>query len=425
MPIPIDTSPPSMHDAQSPIAFLRSPYAIRQRAESVLTAGLRGELSHFDVDLERLAPVIDRVARATRRRYPDLRIPWPSRLDRLRLGGHNRLGPLRARHGDEPEERARVLFEITILSILLGAGAGPRWRYRERTTGIEIGRTEGLALASFHAYLDGLFSADPALPLRADAEALDALDPLRFARALDVRADNPMDGLAGRTELLSQLGSAMRAASHFFGEEPRLGRLFDAMRARATRRSDGRPVIPARRMLSMILEAFSPIWPSRHAVMGVSVGDVWPHPAAGGTGPSAGLAPFHTFSQWMVFSLISVLDEAGVAVEGVEELPGMTEYRTCGLFVDEGLLVPRHPGVTGTLHDVGSEVIVEWRALSLALLARVGQGLRAALSLGEGVELPPACLIEGGTWAAGREVARERRADGSPPIQARTDGTVF
>jgi hypothetical protein len=178
-------------------------------------------------------------------------------------------------------------------------------------------------------------------------------------------------------------------------------------------------------MLSMILEAFSPIWPSRHAVMGVGVGDVWPHPAAGGTGPSAGLAPFHTFSQWMVFSLISVLDEAGVAVEGVEELPGMTEYRTCGLFVDEGLLVPRHPGVTGTLHDVGSEVIVEWRALSLALLARVGQGLRAALSLGEGVELPPACVIEGGTWAAGREVARERRADGSPPIQARTDGTVF
>ena len=69
MPIPIDTSPPSMHDAQSPIAFLRSPYAIRQRAESVLTAGLRGELSHFDVDLERLAPVIDQLGRGGRTNY--------------------------------------------------------------------------------------------------------------------------------------------------------------------------------------------------------------------------------------------------------------------------------------------------------------------------------------------------------------------
>ena len=278
---------------------------------------------------------------------------------------------------------------------------------------------------SFHAYVEGLFSSSAALPLRADADALDALDPLRFARALDVRADNPMEGLVGRTELMSQLGSAMRAASHFFGSEPRLGRLFDAMKARATARPDGRRGIPARRMLAMILEAFSPIWPSRHTVMGVSVGDVWPHPAAGGTGPSAGLVPFHTFSQWMVFSLIGVLEEAGLVIEDVDELPGMTEYRTCGLFVDDGVLVPRHDGVTGTVHDVGSEVIVEWRALSLALLGRVGEGLRLALPLGEDASLPSACVIEGGTWSAGREAAKEHRADGSPPILARTDGTVF
>lgn len=420
-----DSTRPSMHDAQSPIAFLRSPHAIRQRAESVLSAGLRDELAHFRVDLDRMPAIVERVARVTRRRYPDLRVPWPSRLDRLRLGGHDRLAPLRARHEGEPDERARVLFEIAIISILLGAGAGSRWRYRERSTGIELGRTEGLALASFHAYVDGLFSADPALPLRADADALDALDPLRFARALDVRADNPMDGLAGRTELMSQLGSAMRAASHFFGDQPRLGRLFDAMKARATPRADGRRAIPARRMLAMILEAFSPIWPSRHTVMGVSVGDVWPHPAAGGTGPSAGLVPFHTFSQWMVFSLIGVLEEASLIVEDVDELPGMTEYRTCGLFVDDGVLVPRHEDVTRVVHDVGSEVIVEWRALSLALLGRVGEGLRVALALGDDASLPSACVIEGGTWSAGREAAKEKRANGAPPIVARTDGTVF
>lgn len=413
-----------MQDAQSPIAFLRSPHAVRQRAEAVLTAGLAGELAHFRVELDAMPRVIDRVARVTQRRYPDLRVPWPSRLDRLRLGGHDRLAPIRAGLADDPEERARVLFEIAIISILLGAGAGGKWRYRERSTGMVIGRTEGLALASFHAYVDGLFSNDPDRPLRADAEALDALDPLRFARALDVKGDNPMEGLAGRTELLSQLGSAMRAASHFFGEpEPRLGHLFDAMKARASKTSRGRS-IPARRMLSMILEAFSPIWPSRHTVMGVSIGDVWPHPFAGGAGPSAGLVPFHTFSQWMTYSLIGVLEEAGILVDDVAELPGMTEYRTCGLFVDDGVLVPRSESVRTVIHDVGSEPIVEWRALSLALLGRVGAGLREALGV-DGDAMPAACVIEGGTWAAGREAAREQRSDGTPPILARTDGTVF
>ncbi|MBN8612143.1 MAG: DUF1688 family protein [Deltaproteobacteria bacterium] len=419
-----DSTRPSMQDAQSPIAFLRSPHAVRQRAESVLTAGLEGSLAHFRVQLDAMPRVIDRVARITRQRYPDLRVPWPSRLDRLRLGGHDRLAAIRAALAGDPDERARVLFEIAIISILLGAGAGPRWRYHERATGIALGRTEGLALASFHAYVDGLFSNDPKQPLRADADALDALDPLRFARALDVRADNPMEGLAGRTELLSQLGSAMRAASHFFGEDaPRLGRLFDAMKARASRTERGR-AIPARRMLSMILEAFSPIWPSRHTVMGVSVGDVWPHPRAGGAGPSAGLVPFHTFSQWMTYSLISVLEEAGVFVDDVAELPGMTEYRTCGLFVDDGVLVPVSADLRSIVHDVGSEPIVEWRALSLALLTRVGRGLRETLGV-EGEVMPAACVIEGGTWAAGREAAREHRSDGTPPILARTDGTVF
>jgi hypothetical protein len=40
-------------------------------------------------------------------------------------------------------------------------------------------------------------------------------------------------------------------------------------------------------------------------------------------------------------------------------------------------------------------------------------------------ELPLARLLQGGTWDAGRRIARERRADGSPPLVAMSDGTVF
>jgi hypothetical protein len=40
-------------------------------------------------------------------------------------------------------------------------------------------------------------------------------------------------------------------------------------------------------------------------------------------------------------------------------------------------------------------------------------------------DFPLARVLEGGTWAAGRRIARELRADGGPPIAVISDGTVF
>jgi len=39
--------------------------------------------------------------------------------------------------------------------------------------------------------------------------------------------------------------------------------------------------------------------------------------------------------------------------------------------------------------------------------------------------LPLARVLEGGTWAAGRLLARSMRADAGPPFQVLSDGTVF
>jgi hypothetical protein len=39
--------------------------------------------------------------------------------------------------------------------------------------------------------------------------------------------------------------------------------------------------------------------------------------------------------------------------------------------------------------------------------------------------LPLAKILEGGSWRAGRNIARTRRYDGSPPIKVVSDGTVF
>jgi len=38
---------------------------------------------------------------------------------------------------------------------------------------------------------------------------------------------------------------------------------------------------------------------------------------------------------------------------------------------------------------------------------------------------PLARVLEGGTWAAGRRIAAERRAGGAPPVSIASDGTVF
>jgi hypothetical protein len=59
-----------------------------------------------------------------------------------------------------------------------------------------------------------------------------------------------------------------------------------------------------------------------------------------------------------------------------------------------------------------------------ALLDRLAEGLRQRLQL-DSTSLPLAKVLEGGTWAAGRLLARERRADASPPIKVISDGTVF
>jgi hypothetical protein len=69
-------------------------------------------------------------------------------------------------------------------------------------------------------------------------------------------------------------------------------------------------------------------------------------------------------------------------------------------------------------------VVIEWRALTVALLDRLSETMRAAVGL-SAEELPLAKVLEAGTWRAGRVLALEQRSDGGPPIRVDSDGTVF
>ncbi len=412
--------PATDHRERHAIAHLRSPGAIRERCERVLVRGLEGQLEHFSIHLDRLRSVAERVVEVTRRTYPGLDIPLHSRWNHFRAGGVDRVGELDARLADfAPDERARCRLDLTVVSVLLDAGAGPNWSYHERESDRNFCRSEGLAVASFRLFLDGGFCGDDR-GLRADAAGLESMTEERLAQGFQACDDNLLAGLAGRAALMRSLGKALRAVAVFSRDDaPRVGNLFDHLNARACG-----GVVSAASVLGAVLEGFGPIWPRGTSIGSVRLGDVWRHPAAGGTGLGEGLVPFHKLSQWLTYSLIEPLEAGGLKVGKLDEMTALAEYRNGGLLVDMGVLEPKHEDVTAAVHAPGSEIIVEWRALTVALIERVAQAVRETLGL-DRQALPLGKVLEGGTWRAGREVAEECRAGGVPPIRIESDGTVL
>ena len=211
----------------------------------------------------------------------------------------------------------------------------------------------------------------------------------------------------------------MSATCQRFGHPARLGHLYDYLKAQAQERR-----LPARTILITLLEGLATIWPGRIELGGHNLGDVGRYPAAHTDDPTSGLVPFHKLSQWLAYSLVEPLQDAGLAVVGLDALTALAEYRNGGLLIDSGVLVPKHAALLGQAHTDHSEVVVEWRALTVALIDRVADRVRAKLELSR-EELPLAKILQGGTWSAGRWLARELRDDGGPPLRIVSDGTVF
>jgi hypothetical protein len=151
---------------------------------------------------------------------------------------------------------------------------------------------------------------------------------------------------------------------------------------------------------------------------------VWRHSKVRGPGLTDNLIPFHKLSQWLTYSLLEPLQQAGVAVVALDELTGLAEYRNGGLFLDGGVLALNDPALRDQKHQPSSELIVEWRALTVALLDEVAVSLRKRLGRSE-LELPLAKVLQGGTWSVGRLMAIARDPLASPPLMIESDGTVF
>jgi hypothetical protein len=401
---------------------LLSAAAVRERAHRLLDHGLAGSLDHFTVNLGRLDGAADEVVRTIRESYPTLKISFHARWRHFSGGGLDRWGSVvPMAPWTKAPEMARAAFDLAIVSVLLDAGAGPDWRYEEGRTGETFARSEGLAVASFDLFISGAFSSRPDDPFRVDADALMAFSADELTRGFQAGPQNPLVGIEGRAALLNRLGAAVAENPGVFGraDSPRPGGLFDVLAEQAR---DG--TLPAPAILEALLLHLGAIWPGRIVLGGVNLGDTWRHPLAEAPDATGGLVPFHKLSQWLSYSLIEPLEWAGIAVTDVDGLTGLPEYRNGGLFLDTGVIALKDPREAETAHEVGSRLVVEWRALTVALLDRVAPLVRERLGLSEEA-LPLAKVLEGGTWATGRRLAREKRADGAPPLKVVSDGTVF
>jgi hypothetical protein len=409
-------------DATADAGYLLSADAVRVRAHRMLELGLDGKLGHFRIDLGRLDATVDLVLATTRKAYPAFDVPFHSRWRHFVVGGVDRWAALAdAARWRDGKHRARAEFDLAMISVFLDAGAGPSWRYRDPLTGAQFGRSEGLALASLDMFARGVFSATSGEPLRADAAALGQLTVAGLRSGFQITDDNPLVGVEGRVELLRRLGAQVSASPRVFArhDAARPGGLFDHLLTAADRGP-----VAATAILSALLRQLGPIWPSRIVLDGVALGDCWRHPALKTADATSELMPLHKLSQWLSYSLIEPLQRAGQPVIDIDGLTGLAEYRNGGLFVDGGVLVLRDPADARREHDVSSPLVVEWRALTVALLDRLADLLRQRVGL-DAVLLPLARILQGGTWTAGRELAFARRPDGSPPFKVVSDGTVF
>jgi hypothetical protein len=410
--VPADVASGARVPDGAALAPLDALATVRERCGNIARYVEAGRSAHLALDRAALDRAVEATIAATRARYPVRDVPPHSRWRHFDAGGVARVAALEALlAGRTRDDAARARFDLTVLSVLLDAGAGAAWRYREPATGVLLARSEGLAVATLNAFVAGRFSAHRDDRLRVDAAALAAVDAALVACVFQADVANAIVGLEGRAAMLRRLGEALTSTG---AERP--AAWFDALTAHGRRKALG-----AQALFHTLRGGLRHVLPGGLVRDGVPLGDCWPHPAAGGAGANASLVPFHKLTQWLAYSLVEPLQWAGVAVDGQEALTGLPEYRNGGLLLDTGVLRLRDPSAGQRTHAVGSELVVEWRALTVTLLAELVPRVRGALAQ---PSLSLAAMLEGGTWAAGRAVAAGLR-DGAPPLAVDSDGTVF
>ncbi|EGR44420.1 uncharacterized protein TRIREDRAFT_23408 [Trichoderma reesei QM6a] len=411
---------------ESDIQYLKSLRAVRERSRIVLEAARNGGLSNFELDESWMKETAEFVAGVISRDFgPDryAEIPPHGRWEHFSIGGIPRLENLVKKWQDSevPDvEITRRLIDLFFVSVLLDAGAGDTWAFREPGGDQAYGRSEGIAVASLYMFNDGAFSAST------DGNKA----------TVDVGPQNPIVGAASRIELLNSFGKSLLSLPEIFGATGRPGLLVDHLLA-ISKDND----LDYEALWDILQRLLLPAWPSnRPRINGQPIGDAWPlrvlQERSGDSGnPTTGIHPFHKLTQWLGYSLtvpfMKILKRKWI---NIDKGTGLPEYRNGGLFVDMGVLKLKPEVLAQGLEASGQalplfpstgDVIVEWRAMTVALLDELHKHINDILAP-QGVSLSLPQLLEAGSWKSGRELAAKHRPETrSSPILIEGDGTLF
>ena len=413
----------AIHDHDDIAQELRSLHMVRERCEQVFDLAKQGKSKHFNLDLSKLDAVTDYVWQVSTATYgADVKnIPYHSRW---RHFDEQAVEAMKAQWHCDANEKARRLIDLATISVLLDAGAGSSWQYRDDHGHVRE-RSEGLAIATFDMFKEGIFSSDAALPHRVNGVGLKHLSLKTFSKGLQVNEVNQITGLEGRFKLVKRIGKALESHPKYFGREVcRPGHMLDWVLQHVQENKGGRKEVSLTVLWEAVITGLEEIWPAH--LSGIRNGDVWSYSLLKRPGLTASdLVPFHKLSQWLTYSLLEPIEALGIRFTDMQLMTGLAEYRNGGLMIDGGLLVPKKPEVALHMeHDAGSELVVEWRACTVVLVDMVWERLREKLGKSK-EDFPLAKVLQGGTWAAGRKIAEEKRHNRTSPITVRSDGTVF
>ncbi|KAL6693436.1 hypothetical protein J3F84DRAFT_380817 [Trichoderma pleuroticola] len=427
----------------SEIDYLKSLRAVRERSRIVLEAARNGGLNNFVLDEGRMKETAEFVAGVISRDFgPDryAEIPPHGRWEHFSIGGVARLEELVQKWQDsevDDVEITRRLIDLFFVSVLLDAGAGDTWGFREPGSDKAYGRSEGIAVASLYMFNDGAFSsATDGNKATVDGHGLGKLTEDAFVHHFQISPQNPMVGVASRIELLNNFGKSLLSIPEIFGETGRPGLLVDYLL------KDGKDKeLNYEALWSILQRILLPAWPSnRPRINDQPIGDAWPlrvlqDKSGDGGNPTAGIHPFHKLTQWLGYSLtVPFMKVLKLKWINIETGTGLPEYRNGGLFVDMGVLKLKPEVLSKGIEASGQalplfsstgDVIVEWRAMTVALLDELHKLVNDILAP-QGVSLSLPQLLEAGSWKSGRELAAKHRPETrSSPILIDGDGTLF
>ncbi|PKY08118.1 DUF1688-domain-containing protein [Aspergillus campestris IBT 28561] len=427
------------------IQYLKSLQAVRDRAHQVLGAAQSGDLSHFDYHPTRMASTAEYVADIITRDYgPDRydQIPPHGRWQHFDIGGVPRIDRLTKQwelDGCDKREIARRLVDLFFFSVLVDAGAGDVWRFTEPDTGHAIGRSEGIAVASLYMFTSGALSSQTGGGADILGHALAALDSSVFQTHFQIDSNNPMVGDQSRVNLLNNIGQSLLRMPKVFGPDGRPGQLVDYMLSQKKESES----LDFTTLWTTLQDLLLPAWPKdRTHIAGTPLGDAWPLQTLARLNANEDtpnntqhIQPFHKLTQWLAYSLtvpfVRVLD---LHWANDDQGTGLPEYRNGGLFIDLGVLTLKDEdlrrGREASGQDIpafgaSSDVIVEWRAMTVALLDELHKLVAERLAQ-KGVRLSLAQMLEAGSWKGGREQAAKLRPETrSGPFIIQGDGTLF